>query len=84
MSKLLSRFQVAKFENAKDLNFQLITSCKEVLRIRSVVTKLMNNCKRIAQEMESIIADITSKTTLEEGDRDKGYIDKQPSLLNDE
>jgi hypothetical protein len=77
-------FQVAKIENSKDLGFQLITSCKEVLRIRGVVTKLMNNCKRIASEMESIIADITSKTSLDERDKDKGYIDKQPEMLNSE
>ena len=74
---------VAKLENAKDLTFQLITSCKEVLRIRGVVNKLMKNCNRIASEMETIIADITSKTSLEEGDSERGYIDKQPSLLNE-
>jgi Ran GTPase-activating protein (RanGAP) involved in mRNA processing and transport len=77
-------FQVVKIENSKDLGFQLITSYKEVLRINGKVTKLVNNCKRITSEMESIIADITSKTSLDERDKDKGYIDKQPEMGEEE
>ena len=75
---------MAKIEGCKDLTFQLISACKEVLKIRAVVNKLMNNCTRIASEMETIVADITSKTVLEDSDTDKGYISKQPSILNEE
>ena len=68
----------------KSLSFNLITNCKEVMKIRNVVKRMMERCAKLSSELESFVSDLTSKTDIDDADKDKGYVTKQPSLLNNE
>lgn len=75
--------QVSKFEespSSKSLPFSLITNCKEVMKIRKIVKKLMQRCERLSKELETFVSDLMGKTDIEE--TEEGYITKQPKLLS--
>jgi len=41
----------------------------------------MEKCQKISIEMETFIAELMAKTVIEERDRDRGYVVKQPRLI---
>ncbi|XP_071112881.1 SWI/SNF-related matrix-associated actin-dependent regulator of chromatin subfamily A containing DEAD/H box 1 homolog [Haliotis cracherodii] len=70
---------VQKFESTKSLSYNLISGCKETIHVRTIVTKLMKRCEKIAEEMESVVSSLTDPSaTGVETDR----ITKQPDLLS--
>ena len=71
---------MGKFTEQKGLSLSLVSGCKELLKIRGVVNRLMKHCEQIAQDMESIVSALTSNTTISQKDCD-GYITKQPDTL---
>ena len=50
---------MAKIEHSKVLAFSLISSCQDVMRMRSVVDKLMKSCKRLSSDMQNMVNDLT-------------------------
>lgn len=73
--------QAVKLEQNKLI--PLITSARDLLHTRRVVDKLMKHCEGIATDMGSIIAELTSTTTLGEEAKDQGYIVSQPKCMNE-
>jgi len=72
--------QVDKFVGVKGLSFDLISGCREVIRIRDTVIRLMKKCEGIASTMQKVVSDlIHSHTQLD----DSNQITKQPRLLNE-
>ena len=42
------------------------------MKIRNIVKKLMQRCTKLAGELESFVVDLTSKTDINDDDKDKG------------
>ena len=53
---------MAKIEHSKVLAFTIISSCQEVIRMRSVVDKLMKSCQRLSSDMQSMVNDLTGQS----------------------
>ena len=71
--------QVLKFTTTKGLSYDMISGCKEVIKMREVVIRLMQRCEKISSGMEKVVNNLLhSSTELEDGDQ----ITKQPSNLN--
>lgn len=70
---------VLKFTTTKGLSYEMISGCKEVIKMREVVIRLMQRCEKISSGMEEVVNNLLhSSTELEDGDQ----ITKQPSNLN--
>ena len=60
---LFSTLQLSKLgERSKELNFNVIGACKDMLHMRSVVHKLMMKCQKIATNMEYIVSELTGRS----------------------
>ncbi|KAI0218027.1 SWI/SNF-related matrix-associated actin-dependent regulator of chromatin subfamily A containing DEAD/H box 1 [Lamellibrachia satsuma] len=64
------------------LSLSLISGCRELLRTRKSVQRLMEKCEKISSEMACVINELTSEPQVDDGDNDNSYIMKQPALLN--
>lgn len=70
---------VFKFTTTKGISYDIISGCKEVIKMREVVVRLMQRCEKISSSMEKIVNHLLhSNTELE----DEYQITKQPSNLN--
>ncbi|XP_025099319.1 SWI/SNF-related matrix-associated actin-dependent regulator of chromatin subfamily A containing DEAD/H box 1B-like isoform X2 [Pomacea canaliculata] len=70
---------VERFTNSKVLSYALVGGCMEIIQLRNVVLRLMRQCKQISEQVELVVARLTSHL---EGPHDEnGQIMTQPSLL---
>ncbi|GFU47913.1 hypothetical protein NPIL_450051 [Nephila pilipes] len=69
---------VGKLSNDKYLSTDLLNGAKKVLDMRSVINKLMTKCQQISFDMEDLVENLKSNK-----ERNSGYVNKQPDLLND-
>lgn len=67
----------------KGLSLDIISGCKEIIKVRNVIIKLMQRCEKLSEKMENIVSYLTKNTELNDSD-DKIEIKKQPELLNKE
>ena len=75
--------QITEFSNNKGLAYDIISGCKEILRVRQVIVKLMQKCEGISKKMETVVSCLTKKTEVEESDDEMIQITKQPKYLSD-
>ncbi|XP_022082535.1 SWI/SNF-related matrix-associated actin-dependent regulator of chromatin subfamily A containing DEAD/H box 1-like isoform X2 [Acanthaster planci] len=75
---------IAKFDDTKGLSSTLVWNCHEVFQSQQVITTLMNNCAKIADNIQSIICQLLpdQKEETNEG-RIEGQVTKQPAHLSD-
>nr|XP_022344572.1 SWI/SNF-related matrix-associated actin-dependent regulator of chromatin subfamily A containing DEAD/H box 1B-like [Crassostrea virginica] len=74
---------ITEFSNNKGLSYDIISGCKEILRVRQVIVKLMQKCEGISKKMETVVSCLTKKTEVEESDDEMIQITKQPKYLSD-
>lgn len=75
-------FQISEFSNNKGLSYDIISGCKEILRVRQVILKLMQKCEGISKKMETVVSCLTKKTEVEDSDDEAIQITKQPQYLS--
>jgi len=66
----------------KGISYDIISGCREIIRVRNVIIRLMKKCEKISGEMESIVSYLTRKNDMDDLD-DQIQITKQPSLISD-
>ncbi|XP_061176212.1 SWI/SNF-related matrix-associated actin-dependent regulator of chromatin subfamily A containing DEAD/H box 1B-like [Saccostrea echinata] len=72
-----------EFYNNKALSYDIISGCKDILRVRQVIVKLMQKCEGISKKMETVVSCLTKKTEFDESsDDDSIQITKQPQNLS--
>lgn len=69
---------VQKLNNDKSLSTDLLNGAKQVMDMRTAISRIMNKCQKIAGEMEGLVEKLKEC----KGDS-KEYVAQQPSLLND-
>lgn len=75
-------FQISQFSNNKGLSYDIISGCKEILRVRQVILKLMQKCEGISKKMETVVSCLTKRTEVEDSDDETIQITKQPQYLS--
>lgn len=75
-------FQISQFSNNKGLSYDIISGCKEILRVRQVILKLMQKCEGISKKMETVVSCLTKRTEVEDSDDEAIQITKQPQYLS--
>lgn len=73
---------ISEFSNNKGLSYDIISGCKEILRVRQVILKLMQKCEGISKKMETVVSCLTKKTEVEDSDDEAIQITKQPQYLS--
>ena len=74
-------FQTEKFVSVKGLTYDLISGCREVIRVRDIVIRLAQRCEKMTSTMEEVVSKLIHSNTHFE---DENYITEQPSNLNPE
>ena len=69
--------------SSKGVGFNMIHGCKELIKIRDVILKLMQSCETLAEKMENQVSKLMSKTAMDQVDTDENSIITQPRLLNE-
>lgn len=69
---------VQKLNSDKSLSTDLLNGAKQVMDMRSAVSRIMNKCQKIAGEMEGLVEKLK-----ECKGNSKEYVAEQPALLND-
>ncbi|WAR07391.1 SMRCD-like protein [Mya arenaria] len=69
------------FLTVKGLSYDLISGCREVIKIRQVIVRLMKKCEDIASNMQKVVSDIIHSNTQVD---DTTQITIQPKTLNPE
>ena len=59
-----------------------MSSCKQIIKVRDDVKKLMLRCEKMSKDMEAIVTHITRSTELQENVEEL-KIRQQPSILNE-
>ncbi|XP_060069241.1 SWI/SNF-related matrix-associated actin-dependent regulator of chromatin subfamily A containing DEAD/H box 1B-like [Ylistrum balloti] len=72
-----------KCATVKGLTTDLIGGCREIIRVRDVIIRLMQKCEKISMEMERVVTYLTQQDSIDESDN-RIHITKQPALLNSE
>ncbi|KAK3583927.1 hypothetical protein CHS0354_033713 [Potamilus streckersoni] len=73
---------VNKFTTTKGLTYEVISGCRELIKIRVVVIRLMQKCEKISEQMEMQVAHLREKSSIDISDDDQ--ITRQPAILNKE
>uniref|UniRef100_K1QBX6 DNA helicase n=1 Tax=Magallana gigas TaxID=29159 RepID=K1QBX6_MAGGI len=73
---------ISQFSNNKGLSYDIISGCKEILRVRQVILKLMQKCEGISKKMETVVSCLTKRTEVEDSDDEAIQITKQPQYLS--
>ncbi|XP_069124027.1 SWI/SNF-related matrix-associated actin-dependent regulator of chromatin subfamily A containing DEAD/H box 1 homolog [Argopecten irradians] len=72
-----------KFGRVKGLSQDLIGGCREIIKVRNVIIRLMQKCEKLSAEMERVVTYLTQQDSIDESDN-RIRIRKQPALLNSE
>ncbi|XP_021366785.1 SWI/SNF-related matrix-associated actin-dependent regulator of chromatin subfamily A containing DEAD/H box 1-like [Mizuhopecten yessoensis] len=72
-----------KCATVKGITTDLIGGCREIIRVREVIIRLMQKCEKISAEMERVVTYLTQQDSIDESDN-RIHITKQPALLNSE
>ena len=71
------------FQDTKTIGLDIIRGCLEIIKVRNVITRLMQHCEKISKDMENIVSYLTKRSELEQAEEDDVIkITKQPSLLS--
>ena len=76
--------QTVKLAGAQLLG--LVTACKELLRIRTVVNNLMKECEEISEYMGGLVNELTPNCTVlspQKAGNKRAQIMSQPSNISD-
>lgn len=71
-----------KIENCQALPSYLLGEGREIIRLRNIVTDLMKNCQQISSELQTFIADLVNRTSIDASDTEHNYVTKQPDCLS--